>query len=182
MNNYAKKTIAVIGIAHTGLAIAEVMRDRGAQVRIYDKKAAGELADEIAIAKSFGAEVVTGTNSVDLNGVDLLVPSPGVPANLPVFDEARIRNVEIISEIELAFRLSKAPIIAITGTNGKTTTTILTGRMLQESGIETYIAGNVAAGDIRLPLISAVHKAAPQSVIVAEISTFQLEWVHKFQP
>lgn len=182
MNNYAKKTIAVIGIAHTGLAIAEVMRDRGAQVRIYDKKAAGELADEIAIAKSFGAEVVTGTNSVDLNGVDLLVPSPGVPANLPVFDEARIRNVEIISEIELAFRLSKAPIIAITGTNGKTTTTILTGRMLQESGTETYIAGNVAAGDIRMPLILAVHKAAPQSVIVAEISTFQLEWVHKFQP
>lgn len=169
-------------MAHTGLAIAEVMADLGAHVRIYDRKTPSELADEIKTARTFGAEPMAGVDAVDLSGVDLLIPSPGVPLTHPALQQASKRGIETISEIELAFRLSKAPIIAITGTNGKTTTTIITGRMLGAAGVDAYIAGNVAAGDIRMPLALAAHKAGEQSIIVAEISTFQLELIGQFRP
>lgn len=186
LSDYAGKRIAVIGIARTGLAVAEVMTEHGAHVVLYDSKPETEIADAVAKAKALGAEVRAGTNDVILNSiqdrVDLLVPSPGVPATLQVFEDAREKGIEVLSEIELAYRLSKAPIIAITGTNGKTTTTILTGRMLGASGRETHIAGNVAAGDIRLPLVMAAHRASSDGVIVAEISTFQLEWIQSFRP
>lgn len=176
------KKIAVIGMARTGLAVAEVMKELGAQVVLYDKKPASELAEAIAYASALGVEARPGTDNVDLSGTDLIVTSPGVPATMPVFAEAREQGIEVISEIELAYRLAKAPIIAITGTNGKTTTTVLTGRMFQSDGRDTYIAGNVVAGDIRMPLVLAAHKATAESVIVAEISTFQLEWIQSFRP
>ncbi|MHB9037341.1 MAG: UDP-N-acetylmuramoyl-L-alanine--D-glutamate ligase [Armatimonadota bacterium] len=176
------KSIAVIGMARTGLAVAEVMRELGARVVIYDKKDASELAEAIEFAKRIGAEVRVGTDSVDLDGIDMVVPSPGVPKSTPVFAEAEKRGIEVISEIELAYRLSKAPIIAITGTNGKTTTTVLTGQIMIADGRDTYIAGNVVAGDIRLPLVTAAYRASSESVIVAEISTFQLEWITSFKP
>lgn len=180
--DYRDKTIAVIGMARTGLAVAEVMNDLGARVVLYDSKSESELTEPLATARALGVETRPDTKDIDLTGVDLLVPSPGVPATLPVFAEARERGIEVSSEIELAYRLSKAPIIAITGTNGKTTTTILTGRMLQADGRDAYIAGNVATGDIKLPLVMAAHKASSESVIVAEISTFQLEWIQSFRP
>lgn len=182
MSAYAGKTIAAIGVGRTGLAVAEVMIDLGARVVIYDSKPECELSEAIAAARALGADVRAGTTEIDLTGVDLLVPSPGVPASLPVFAEARERGIEVLSEIELAYRLSKAPIVAVTGTNGKTTTTILTGKMLQADGRDAYIAGNVATGDIKLPLVMAAHRATAESIIVAEISTFQLEWIQSFRP
>ncbi|MCE5313614.1 MAG: UDP-N-acetylmuramoyl-L-alanine--D-glutamate ligase [Armatimonadota bacterium] len=182
MSGYNDKSIAVIGMARTGLAVAEVMRELGARTMLYDKKDASQLAEAIDFADRIGAEVRAGSDSVDLDGIDLVVPSPGVPKSMPVFAEAERRGIEVISEIELAYRLSKAPIIAITGTNGKTTTTVLTGQIMMADGRDTYIAGNVVAGDIRLPLVTAAHKATADSVIVAEISTFQLEWITSFKP
>lgn len=182
MSEYQGRSIAVIGMARTGMAVAEVMKDLGARVVLYDRKPADEVADAIAEAERLGIEARPGTDTVDFSQVDLLVPSPGVPANAPVFAEAARCGVEVISEIELAYRLSKAPIIAITGTNGKTTTTVLTGKMMMADGRDTYIAGNVVAGDIRLPLIQAAHSARADSVIIAEISTFQLEWIREFRP
>ena len=180
--DYSRKTVAVIGMARTGLAVAEVMTDLGARVVLYDKKPEGELTDALAAAVKLGVETRTGTDHPDLSNVDLVVPSPGVPAHLPVFAEAERRGIQTISEIELAHTLSKAPIIAVTGTSGKTTTAVLIGRILTADGRDTYIAGNVVAGDIRLPLISAAHRAGESSVIVAEISTFQLEWIRCFRP
>jgi len=184
--DYSGKRIAVIGMARTGMAVARAMRELGAHVVLYDKKSEPELGDALAEANALGAEVHPGTNNVVLDSfqgpLDLLVPSPGVPATLPVFAEAQRHGVEIVSEIELAYRIAKAPIIAITGTNGKTTTTILTGRMFEADGRETYIAGNVAAGEIELPLVLAAHRASADAVIVAEISTFQLEWISHFRP
>lgn len=176
------KHIAVIGMARTGLAVADVATQLGARVTIYDKKPAADLVDAIAEARRVGAVPKPDNAAVDLDNTDLLVPSPGVPRGLPVLAEARRRGIEVISEIELAYRISEAPIIAITGTNGKTTTTILTGHMMAADGRQTFIAGNVAAGDIKLPLISAAHEARPDGVIVAEISTFQLEWIAGFRP
>ncbi len=173
--DWSGKRIAVIGMARTGLAVAEAMAGLGARVTLYDKKDASDLADPVDAARRLGVDV-------DLAEVDLLVPSPGVPRGLPVFVEAQRLGVEVISEIELAYRLSKAPIIAITGTNGKTTTTVLTGRILSADGRQTFIAGNVAGGDLDLPLVTAAVQAGPDSVIVAEISTFQLEWIASFRP
>lgn len=182
MSEYQGWSIAVIGMARTGMAVAEVMRDLGARVVLYDRKSADDLAEALAAAGDMGIESRLGTDDIDLSGVDLVVPSPGVPVTAPVFAEAERRGIEVISEIELAYRLAKAPIIGITGTNGKTTTTVLTGRIMMADGRDTYIAGNVVAGDIRLPLITAAHRAGPHSAIVAEISTFQLEWVRGFRP
>ncbi|MCE5324148.1 UDP-N-acetylmuramoyl-L-alanine--D-glutamate ligase [bacterium] len=180
--DYKGKSIAIIGMARTGLAAAEAMRQLGARVVIYDKKDPSELSDAIGFASKIGAEVRAGTDNVDLDGIDLLIPSPGVPKSMQVFAEAERRGVEVIAEIELAYRLSKAPIIAITGTNGKTTTTVLTGKIMMADGRDTYIAGNVVAGDIRLPLVTAAYQASAESVIAAEISTFQLEWISSFKP
>ena len=91
-------------------------------------------------------------------------------------------GVPVLGEIEAAYRIARAPILAITGTNGKTTTTVLLGEMLKAAGIETYIAGNIAAGDIAMPLIKAAYLAPPEAAIVAEISSFQLEWISTFRP
>ncbi len=179
---FVNRNIAVIGMARTGLAVAEVMKDLGANVTLWDKKPESDLAEEVAFAKNLGVNVRAGSNDIDLDGVDLIVTSPGLPAHLPVFADAKARGIEVIAEIELAYRLSKAPIIAITGTNGKTTTTVLTGKIFEADGRDTYIAGNVVAGDIRLPLVTAAHKATAESIIVAEISTFQLEWIKSFKP
>ncbi len=180
--DYAGKNIAVIGMARTGLAVAEVMTSLGANVHIYDRKPNEELTDAIATAISMGACVTTSADNIDLNGVDLLIPSPGVPADIPALNEANRRGIEIISEIELAYRISKAPIVAITGTNGKTTTTVMTERILHNTGRVTFIAGNIAANDIEMPLVRAAHHAADKSVIVAELSSFQLELIRDFRP
>ena len=180
--DYRGKSIAVIGMARTGLAVAEVMKDLGARVTLWDKKPEAELVEAIETANTLGVEARTGADAIELDGVDLVVTSPGVPAGSPVFAEARRRGIEAIAEIELAYRLAKAPIVAITGTNGKTTTTVLAGKIFEADGRDTYIAGNVVAGDIRLPLVTAAHRAGPGSVMVAEISTFQLEWITSFRP
>ena len=134
MTDYSHKSIAVIGMARTGLAVAEVVRDLGARVVLYDKKPGSELAEAMDLAARLGVEARAGTDEVDFSDIDVLIPSPGVARTLPVFAEAQSRGVRIISEIELAYTLSRAPIIAITGTNGKTTTTVLTGRMLAADG------------------------------------------------
>jgi UDP-N-acetylmuramoylalanine--D-glutamate ligase len=95
---------------------------------------------------------------------------------------ARQHGVPVFSEIELAYRISPAPIIAITGTNGKTTTTALVGEIMKADARHTYIAGNIVAGETRLPLVRAAYRASASDVIVAEISSFQLEWVTSFRP
>lgn len=195
MGDYTNKSIAVIGMARTGMAVAEATKSLGAHVVLYDRKSASDLAEALETVRELGVEARPDTGDVDLTGVDILVPSPGVPRTAEVFAEAERRGVEVISEIELAYRLSRAPIIAITGTNGKTTTTVLTARMLMADGRRVHIAGNVAGAGERLggslalpesdqpvPLVAAAARASAEDVIVAEISTFQLEWVSDFRP
>ncbi len=186
--DFKNKQVAVIGMARTGLPSAEVLNGLGARVVLHDRKPVSGLADAIRWAKAHSIECRTGTDEVRLGEFDLVVPSPGVPVSHPALVEAKARGIEIISEIELAYRISKAPIIAITGTNGKTTTTVLTGLIMRADGRDTYIAGNVAGaglpndGKTMIPLVMAASKALEDSVIVAEISTFQLEWINEFRP
>lgn len=181
-SDYADKTVVVIGMARTGVATVEALKSLGANVIWCDSKPASELTDSLADARRMGVEARPGTDVPDYAGVDLVVTSPGVRATAAPLLEAQRKGVPVISEIELAYQLSPAPIIAVTGTNGKTTTTVLIGRMLQADGRDTYIAGNVAAGDLKLPLVAAAMQARADSAISAEISTFQLEWIQSFRP
>lgn len=181
-NEFDGKTVAVIGLARSGLACAEVLTQLGATVRLYDDKPAEMLTQAIAAAQELGIEPQVGGEPLDYDGLDALITSPGVPYDAPVLQQAVARGVPVWSEIEAAYRVALAPILAITGTNGKTTTTVLLGEMLKASGRETYVAGNIAAGEIAMPLIKAAHLASPEGVIVAEISSFQLEWIETFRP
>ena len=176
------KTVAVLGLARSGLACAEVLTRLGARVRLYDAKPAAQLLDAIAAANDLGLTPRVGDAAVDYAELDYLITSPGVRKDAPVLTAAVAAGVPVLGEIEAAYRIARAPILAITGTNGKTTTTVLLGEMLKAAGIETYIAGNIAAGDLAMPLIKAAYLAGPEAAIVAEISSFQLEWISTFRP
>lgn len=170
-------------MARTGLATAPVLRDLGAQVLLSDAADRTALGDRLAAAEACGVEVRTGAGPEEaLEGADLVVPSPGIPMDAPVLRLARRRGLPILSEIEVAYRIARAPILAITGTNGKTTTTLLLGEMTRAGGKRTWVAGNVAADEIKQALITAAARAEPDDVIVAEVSSFQLEWVERFRP
>lgn len=172
------KHILVMGLARTGVACARFLAGRGARVTATDMRGESELhavLDELA-----GADIrfVLGRHDeADFRQADLIVVSPGVPQDHAMLVAALEAGREIISEIELAARFINAPLVAITGTNGKTTTTTLTGEMFKASGFSTYVGGNI--GD---PLIELVESDLAAERVVAEISSFQLEWVHQFKP
>ncbi len=172
------RRVAVIGLARTGLACVRFLVRRGAQVIGADAKPIDQLADSAHEVTSLGAEVVPEFRELEqLDSPDLLVVSPGVPCNHPALVQARAAGIEVIGEIELAYRFCPTPMIAISGTNGKGTTTMMTGLMLEAAGI-----GNVVAGNIGLPLISQIDRARHADVVVAEVSSFQLETVVHFRP
>lgn len=179
------RRVAIIGLAATGLAAARVLHEKGASVTVYDAKSEGDVSGErVRDAQALpGVRLQLGTPDPDLSHTDCVVPSPGVPRNAPVLQNAVRLNVPVLSEIEVAYQIARAPILAITGTNGKTTTTALLGAICREAGLKTYVAGNIAEdAGIRLPLIEAANDAPPSGVIIAEISSFQLEWVTMFRP
>ncbi len=179
---FENKTVAVIGLARSGLACCEVLTKLGATVVPYDGKPAAALTDAIAHLTALGLLPLTGGAPLDYSKLDYVVTSPGVRRDAAVLQDAVKAGVPVLGEIEAAYRIARAPILAITGTNGKTTTTMLLGEMLKAAGMNTYIAGNIAAGDIALPLIQAAYDAPPDAAIVAEISSFQLEWISTFRP
>ncbi len=168
----AGKTVLIIGLGRTGKSVARCVLAHGGRVRIADSQ-----ADAVASARTQSDMEIRSDDDADalLRGVQLVIPSPGVPAKHPLLREAGRRRVTVQSEIEVAYQLLTCPVVAITGTNGKSTTTALLGEMMQRSGQETFIGGNLGT-----PLIDAVGTAC--AVAVAEISSFQLEWVKQFRP
>lgn len=177
------KRAHIIGMARSGLAAAEVLSSLGATVTMHDHKEAGELHQDLKIVRELGLETRTGADAYTGIGMaDFVVTSPGVPETCPGLVTARERDIPILSEVELGYRISPAPIIAVTGTNGKTTTTAMIGEILRCDERHVYIAGNIVAGEIRLPLVRAAFRASASDVIVAEISSFQLEWIQTFRP
>ena len=166
----------VLGLARTGRAAARFLADRGAEVLVSDCKSEAELGGEIAALGNLPVRYFLGGEAPAwLAGIDMLVPSPGVPHDNILLREAERRGVKILSEIELAYRFLRAPIVAITGTNGKSTTTALVGEMLKASGFTTFVGGNIGA-----PLIGFAGPDWQWGVV--EISSFQLEWVEEFRP
>jgi len=167
--------VLVIGLARTGVAVVRFLAERGARVRAADRRTAAELG---AVVDELGpiAELVLGADDpAALDGIALVVPSPGVPADGPLLTAAVARGIPIVSELELAARHLDIPLLAVTGTNGKSTTTTLLGAMLRADGRRTFVGGNLGT-----PLVSAV--GAGDAVAVVEVSSFQLEWVDRFRP
>ncbi len=173
--NLTGKTVLIIGLGRTGESVAHCVLAHGGHVRIADSQADAVVA---ACTRFDGQPIeIRSDDNVDdlLCGVQLVIPSPGVPATHPLLREAVRRRIAVQSEIELAYQLLSCPVVAVTGTNGKSTTTTLLGEMMQRSGRETFTGGNLGT-----PLIDAVGTAC--TVAVAEISSFQLEWVKQFRP
>ncbi|MCC2670512.1 MAG: UDP-N-acetylmuramoylalanine--D-glutamate ligase, partial [Armatimonadetes bacterium] len=182
MSEFAGKLIAIIGAAATGRAAAPVLSRLGARVRVYDERPAADLGPVPAELNGV-AELVAGSAGYPgIEECDLIVPSPGVWADAPVLLDAVRRGTPVLSEIEVAYRIAAAPIIAITGTNGKTTTVMMTADILRAAGRQVQVAGNTLAGGFQVPLIQAAATLPADAWIVAEISSFQLEWVQQFRP
>jgi UDP-N-acetylmuramoylalanine--D-glutamate ligase len=180
MDDFVDMTVAVVGMARSGLAAAEALEGVGARVTLYDSGPADKLESAHEWAAEHGIDAHHSTDRV--GEADLVVTSPGVRKSAPVLADACARGIPVWGEVEAAYRISKAPILAVTGTNGKTTTAALLGEMAKADGRETYVAGNIAAGEIAMPLISAAAQASHDALIVAEISSFQLEWTPSFRP
>ncbi|NPV26575.1 MAG: UDP-N-acetylmuramoyl-L-alanine--D-glutamate ligase [Firmicutes bacterium] len=172
------KKILVIGLGRSGLAAAKVLHHRGAMVTACDVKTEEQLGAVVSELKQSGITVwAGGYPPVSPASTDLIVISPGVPLTIPPVQQALADNIPILSELELAYRFSPASFVAITGTNGKTTTTALIGQILQEAGFPVLVGGNIG-----LPLIEEVTKLTPAHVVVAEVSSFQLERSEEFRP
>jgi len=167
------KTVLVVGLGRTGRDSARFLAQQGARVLVSDLHPEAALRAEMAELQDVEIEYRLGGEEPDcLDGVDYVIPSPGVGRQNALLQEASARRIPILSEIELAYRFSGAPIIAITGTNGKSTTTTLVGEILRAVGKRVFVGGNLG-----VPFISAVSD--DWDWIVLEISSFQLEWVNK---
>lgn len=174
----SNKKVMVVGTGISGIGAVSLLNKAGADVILYDGNAKLDIKE---VEKKLGenkAQIIIGKlddNITDI--VDLLVISPGVPIDSDIVLKFKHENVPVWGEIELAYRFDKGKVIAITGTNGKTTTTALVGEIVKEYENETFVVGNIGN-----PYTKEVLKTSEKSYTVAEISSFQLETVHKFHP
>jgi UDP-N-acetylmuramoylalanine--D-glutamate ligase len=176
--NLKGQRILVIGLGKTGIASVRFLMGQGAKVTATDEKPRSELKDAVRELGSLVANLEFCAYNTDvLSRVDMVVPSPGVPPSNIILAEAQRRKIPIISEIELAYKFLKPPLIAITGTNGKTTTTTLIGHILAKDGKTVFVGGNIGN-----PLIGYIDGKQDDDYAVAEVSSFQLQWTHSFHP
>jgi UDP-N-acetylmuramoylalanine--D-glutamate ligase len=171
----AGKKVLIIGARRTGAAVARYLANQGAAVRLSDRSASGFDDERLRLA-GVDLEWCLGREDVALlDGVNLVVPSPGVPRSHPLLQAASGRGIEVVGEIELAYRSLSVPLYAVTGTNGKSTTTELLGRMLRRAGRRPFVGGNLGT-----PLVEGVGASIDCAVV--EVSSFQLEWVNGLRP
>src|ERR1700757_277544 len=172
------KRVLVVGLGKSGVASALFLKARGARVTVSDTKSGDELRNEIPLLLDHGITVETGGHGErTFRGQDLIVVSPGVPFDAPPLVQARALGEQVIGEIELAARFLPGFIVAITGSNGKTTTTTLAGEILAAGGFPVSVGGNIGT-----PAISLVERATRQTIVVLEVSSFQLETIQTFRP
>jgi UDP-N-acetylmuramoylalanine--D-glutamate ligase len=172
------KRVLVVGLGKSGVASALFLKAHGASVTVSDTKPPDELKDEIPVLLDQGIAVETGGHGErTFRGQDLIVVSPGVPVDSPPLIQARALGENVIGEIELAAEFFPGEIVAITGSNGKTTTTTLAGEILTAGGLSTMVGGNIGT-----PAISLVERASTGTIAVLEVSSFQLETIQTFRP
>jgi len=171
------KRVLVVGLGSTGIAVARFLRNRDVSVIITDistDKALGGFANE---AREIGVDILLGAHEVEtFQNTDLIVLSPGVPHTIEPVQRAKEKGIPVWGEIELAFRFIQEPIVAVSGTNGKTTTTALLGEMLAGSGFKVFVGGNIGE-----PLIGYVDCKEKAELLVVEVSSFQLDTIETFR-
>jgi UDP-N-acetylmuramoylalanine--D-glutamate ligase len=173
----AGQRVLVAGLGVSGFAAARALLELGAKVRVTELGASTELAERADRLRALGAEVELGDHDLRRLDVDLAVVSPGIPLNSELLRVLREREVPVWSEIELAYRLTDREFLAVTGTNGKTTTTSLLASMLGYGGVDSLAAGNIG-----LPLIDAIASVPEGGAIALEVSSFQLATIDTFAP
>jgi UDP-N-acetylmuramoylalanine--D-glutamate ligase len=172
------KRVLVVGMGKSGIASALFLADQGARVSVSDTKSEEELHHEIPQLLDRGVGVEAGYHAErTFKEQELIVISPGVPFDVPQLVQARHAGIPVIGEIELASRYLKGQIVAITGSNGKTTTTALTGEIIAAGGKKSLVGGNIGT-----PAISFVDDATDDTWIVLEVSSFQMETIQTFHP
>ena len=175
---YNGKKALVCGMARSGIAAAKLLNRLGARVTLQDMKKREEISADVLALEGEGIVLYTGANPDESAcAQDLIVLSPGIPCDLPFIAAAEEAGIEVISEVELAYRLTPCPITAITGTNGKTTTTTLTGEIMK-----TAYSGTAVVGNIGIPYSEEVERLTEKDWVVAEISSFQMEKAKEFHP
>jgi len=174
--SYADKQIVIVGAGRSGQALARFFCERGARVTLSDRRQREEIGVLDGLWQDSVAFDLGGHDPQLLSGADLVVISPGVPSGLPVLMQARSAGVPVLGEVEIAWRDLPAPLVGITGTNGKSTTTALCGAMFSAAGLETFTGGNLGT-----PLSEAVG-AKNWDWLVVELSSFQLETIRDFRP
>ena len=175
---YNGKKALVCGMAKSGIAAAKLLKRLGAEVTLQDMKKREDIAADVLNLENEGIVLYTGANPDDIAcAQDIIVLSPGIPCDLPFILAAEEAGVSVISEVELAYTLTKCPITAITGTNGKTTTTTLTGEIMKAVYGNTAVVGNIG-----IPYSDEVERLTEKDWVVAEISSFQMEKAKEFTP
>ncbi len=179
--------VTVMGLARSGVAACRLLQAAGAQVTVADRKEQAELASILGSIDRDHVRVTVGTQyESSLEAADLVVISPGVPYRLASLEAARRRGVKVIGELELASQFIRSPILAITGTNGKSTTVTLIGKFLAESGKRAFVGGNLgtALSEAAMEDFRAQQegKPSPYDYLVVEVSSFQLETIDRFHP
>ena len=172
------KRVLVVGLGNTGLAAALFLRSRGGQVTVSDIRSAEALAKELPALLDARIMVESGGHGpFTFRRQDLIVVSPGVPVDTPELVQTRALGLPVIGELELAARFLKGKSLAITGSNGKTTTTTLAGEILQAAGLNTLVGGNIG-----VPVVSLIDESSDDGWSVLEVSSFQLETTVEFKP
>ncbi len=171
------KNISVIGAVRSGIGAAKLIKKLGGNPFVSDSGKNESLNKSAEILKENKIEFEIGEHTNKVFDCDIMVVSPGVPSNAPVLMEAKEKKIEVISEIELAYNFCKGKIIAITGTNGKTTTTSLCGHLFKTCGVKTFVAGNIGTA-----FSDVVLEASENDFIILEISSFQLDLIKQFKP
>ncbi len=168
----------VVGLARSGCAAAKLLLRYGASVRGVDRRRAEELGASVSELKQLGVELSFGAvDPAQIRDRDLVVVSPGVPLDLPIFREAERRGIPIVAEVELGYAVAKAPIVAVTGTNGKSTTVELLGAMGRAAERKIEVLGNIGTA-----LCERADEVSEEGLLVVEISSFQLEACTRFKP
>ncbi len=178
MMDLANKRVLVVGLGKSGIAAALFLKERGARVTVSDSRDAVSLAGEIPALLDAGIMVESGGHGLlTFRRSDLIVVSPGVPMDTPELKQVVAFGLPVIGELELASRFLQGQVVAITGSNGKTTTTTLVGEIFKAAGMPTLVGGNIG-----VPVIDLVPESTPESWSVLEVSSFQLETVEEFHP
>ena len=171
------KRVSILGAARSGRAVAAMLSAKGAKVFVSDRAPAERLAEAVEEFRAQNIPAEFGANSARVLDADLIVVSPGVPSDLPLLRDALARGITVASELEVAWWFCRGSVVAITGTNGKTTTTTLTGNLLENAGFKTMVGGNIGTAFAQL-----IENVDRNTTVVLEVSSFQLDYCIDFRP